>query len=259
MQLVRQKGKIRTKAACAVLALAAALLASGCSSEDAGRPGPQAAKQGAAGALSQAEQAKRAEVARLAAVKKWGLAKPPLLAPPAPAIKPKITNRPGFETDGGDSLPPVFTTVPTKDKIVFLTIDDGAEKDPAFLKMMQELRIPYSAFLSDYLVKDDHEYFKKMQGLGVTLNNHTLNHRYMPALSYEEQRHEICDQQDKIGQWAGKRPRLLRPPYGNYNEDTLKAAKSCGITAAPCGRKRRSPTTWSGASGTATCTPATSS
>ncbi|MFI6052708.1 polysaccharide deacetylase family protein [Streptomyces violascens] len=236
MRLVRQKGKCRTKAACLALVLGAALLASGCASEDGGtgRPGAEAAKKGPAEALAEhADQLKQAEAARLAAVKKWGLAKPPLLAPPPPAVKPRITNRPGFETDGGDSLPPVFTTVPTKDRIVFLTIDDGAEKDPTFLKMMQELRIPYSAFLSDYLVKDDHDYFRKMQGLGTTLNNHTLNHRYMPALSYDEQRHEICDQQDKIGQWAGVRPRLFRPPYGNYNEDTLRAAQSCGIKAAP--------------------------
>ncbi|MFE9554108.1 polysaccharide deacetylase family protein [Streptomyces sp. NPDC006703] len=238
MQLVGQKGKSRTsltKAVCAAAALAATLLASGCSADDAGtgQHGAPAAKGPAGSLTGYSEQLKHAEAARLAAVKKWGLAKPPLLAPPAPAVKPRITNRPGFETDGGDSLPPVFTTVPTKDKIVFLTIDDGAEKDPQFLKMMQELRIPYTAFLSDYLVKDNHAYFKKMQSLGVTLNNHTLNHRYMPALSYDEQRHEICDQQDKIGQWAGERPKLFRPPYGNYNEDTLKAAQSCGIKAAP--------------------------
>jgi peptidoglycan/xylan/chitin deacetylase (PgdA/CDA1 family) len=237
MQLVGQKGKTRRSrtAAASAAVLAAALLASGCSADDGGtgRPGPQGAK-GPAGALTgYSEQLKQAEAARLAAVRKWGLDKPPLLAPAPPAVKPRITNRKGFETDGGDSLPPVFTTVPTKDRIVFLTIDDGAEKDPQFLKMMQELRIPYSAFLSDYLVKDDHAYFRKMQSLGVTLNNHTLNHRYMPALSYDEQRHEICDQQDKIGQWAGQRPRLFRPPYGNYNEDTLKAAQSCGIQAAP--------------------------
>ncbi|MEU0604104.1 polysaccharide deacetylase family protein, partial [Streptomyces sp. NPDC006393] len=31
----------------------------------------------------------------------------------------------------------------------------------------------------------------------------------------------------------GKRPELLRPPYGNYNQDTLAAAKACGIKYAP--------------------------
>src|ERR1700761_9483679 len=55
---------------------------------------------------------------------------PPRPAPPPPAVKPKIHARAGFEVDHQEDwdLPPVFTTVPTKDKILFLTIDDGAEK-----------------------------------------------------------------------------------------------------------------------------------
>jgi peptidoglycan/xylan/chitin deacetylase (PgdA/CDA1 family) len=171
--------------------------------------------------------------ARARVAKRWGLAEPPLPAPPAPRQKPHINTRKGFGADDHEGLPPVFTTIPTRDKVVFLTIDDGAEKDPAFLRMMSDLKIPYTAFLSDYLVKDDYGYFRKMQDTGVVLNNHTLNHRYMPNLSYERQKSEICGMQDVIGKRYGKRPVLFRPPFGNYNEDTLRAARACGIKAAP--------------------------
>lgn len=221
-------------------ALLVAALGTGCGSSGSEAP-DKAAKAaagarpgGAAGAVGNAaEQLKAAQQARIVAAKKWGLLKPPLTAPAAPKEKPEITTREGFEVEDGDELPPVFTTVPTEEKVVFLTIDDGAEKDPEFLKMMQELKLPYTAFLSDYLVRDNYPYFKQMQAAGVTLNNHTLNHRYMPALSYEKQRQEICGQQDMIQKQFGKRPTLFRPPYGNYNEDTLRAAKSCGIKAVP--------------------------
>lgn len=226
----------------AMAALLVAGLATGCGSSGSAAP-DKAAKAnaaggaegpGAAGALGNyAEKLKAAQQARVVAAKRWGLAKTPLMAPAAPKEKPEITTRKGFEVEDGDSLPPVFTTVPTEEKVVFLTIDDGAEKDPEFLKMMQELKLPYTAFLSDYLVRDNYPYFKQMQAAGVTLNNHTLNHRYMPALSYEKQRQEICGQQDTIEKQFGKRPTLFRPPYGNYNEDTLRAAKSCGIKNVP--------------------------
>ncbi|WP_374940088.1 polysaccharide deacetylase family protein [Streptomyces finlayi] len=181
------------------------------------------------------KQAARVAAARkqVAAAKKWRLAKVPLAAPEPPAVKPRITTRKGFEVTGGETLPPVFTTVPTKERIVFLTMDDGAEKDPALLRMMTELDIPYSAFLSDYVVKEDYGYFRKMKARGVTLSNHTLNHRYMPGLSYAEQKREICGQQDRMAKEFGKRPTLFRPPYGNYNGDTLRIAKSCGIKAVP--------------------------
>ncbi|KJY18463.1 polysaccharide deacetylase [Streptomyces sp. NRRL S-104] len=226
----------------AVAALLVAALGTACGSGQSGAPdkaekskAAKGSEAGAAGALSAAEKAKALQQARIAAAKKWGLRKVPLAAPAAPKEKPHISTRDGFEVwnHEEDELPPVFTTVPTEDKVVFLTIDDGSEKDPEFLKMMQELKIPYTAFLSDYLVKDDYPYFKQMQAAGVTLNNHTLNHRYMPGLSYEQQREEICGQQDTIQKTFGKRPTLFRPPYGNYNDDTLKAAKSCGIKAVP--------------------------
>ncbi|MEV6650367.1 polysaccharide deacetylase family protein [Streptomyces sp. NPDC051219] len=247
MQLVRQKEKITGNTAkrrrchfrLATAALLVAVLGSGCTgvpgSADGGPllglPGANAPR-GAAGALAAyAEKLRRAEVARRAAAKRWGLQKTPLIAPAPPAVKPEIKTRKGFEV--GPGLPPVFTTVPTKEKIVFLTIDDGAEKDPELLRMISELRIPYSAFLSDYLIRDDYGYFGKMQDLGVTLNNHTINHRYMPALSYAKQRAEICGQQATIEKRYGKRPELFRPPYGNYNANTLRAAKSCGVKAVP--------------------------
>ncbi|MCB5165909.1 polysaccharide deacetylase family protein [Streptomyces bambusae] len=250
MQLVRQKGqkislgpapvRARSRCAAALAALLVATLATACGAggEDSAADKAARAKAlgGPAGAVDAAAKARQAEAARLAAVKRWGLAQVPLKPPAPPKEKPELTTRKGFEIDGAEdaaSLPPVFTTVPTKDKVVFLTIDDGAEKDPEFLRMMQELQIPYSAFLSDYLVRDDYAYFKKMQSHGVTLSNHTLNHRYLPALSYEKQRQEICGQQDTIQKQFGKRPTLFRPPYGNYNGDTLRAAGSCGVKAVP--------------------------
>ncbi|MGV9252462.1 polysaccharide deacetylase family protein [Streptomyces sp. NPDC003697] len=222
-----------------LVVLAVAALAAGCAQPDPPArpaPGPQRLDTPPARALdSHASRLRAAHRARVAAAKRWGLERVPLTPPAPPAVKPRITVRPGFEVTGqeGLDLPPVFTTVPTGERVVFLTIDDGAEKDPAFLRMMRELKIPYTVFLSDYLIKDDYGYFRTMQADGVTLNNHTLHHPYLPALSYEEQRREICDMQDVMREQFGRRPRLFRPPYGNYNRDTLRAARSCGIVYAP--------------------------
>ncbi|WP_333749749.1 polysaccharide deacetylase family protein [Streptomyces sp. IBSBF 2394] len=229
----------RAPRATAVLAVAVAALAAGCAQGDdrgvRGAAGQQAPKAPPAHAVDGAAKAREARAALAAAAKRWKLDKVPLTAPAPPVKKPEIKAREGFEVDGqeSDGLPPVFTTVPTKEKIVFLTIDDGAEKDPAFLKMMSELKIPYTVFLTDEEIKDDYGYFKKMQARGITLNNHTLSHPYLPGLSYEDQKREICGMQDVMEKHYGKRPVLFRPPYGNYNRDTLRAAKSCGIEYAP--------------------------
>ncbi|MFD4589642.1 polysaccharide deacetylase family protein [Streptomyces rubiginosohelvolus] len=253
MQLVRQNeksgGKRHRSGVVVLAALLAAAVASGCAAETGGSGGgapgapakPTAGRSGDASPQAgparapdtYAEKVRKKQAVRAVAAKKWGLAKVPLAAPEPPKVKPRITTRKGFEVRNDKGLPPVFTTVPTKERIVFLTMDDGAEKDPELLRMMTELDIPYSAFVSDYVINDDYGYFKKMQQRGVTISNHTLNHRYLPGLSHAEQKREICGQQEKILKHYGKRPTLFRPPYGNYNRDTLVVAKSCGITAVP--------------------------
>ncbi|MFF6886431.1 polysaccharide deacetylase family protein [Streptomyces sp. NPDC012421] len=237
------KGPSRRALGAALLVAAltsTAACAGGSEPGSSGAPAPAAGQQAPPKAAAQPAAEKKAALAerraaRAAAAKKWGLKLTPLEAPAPPRVKPKITTRKGFETDG-EGLPPVFTTIPTKEKVVFLTIDDGAEKDPALIRMMSDLKIPYSAFLSDYVVSDDYAYFARMrksQPGGVALHNHTLNHKYLPGLSYARQKREICGMQDVIEKKYGERPELFRPPYGNYNEDTLRAAKSCGVKAVP--------------------------
>ena len=178
-------------------------------------------RAGGGGRLRQAPAAAEAKAARLnarssaarvaVAAKKWGLAKIPLVAPAPPAVKPRITTRDGLRGRGRRDLPPVFTTVPTKERVVFLTIDDGAEKDPELLRMMTELKIPYSAFLSDYLVSDGLRLLPRHAGAGRHPQQPHPQPPYLPGLSYEEQRQEICGEQDKLEKQYGKRPRPLPP------------------------------------------------
>ena len=156
-----------------------------------------------------------------AAYRKWGIK--PLAAPPAPPA-----TKPVAQAAAGSGVP-VISDIPTKEKIVFLTFDDGAEKDPKFVTMMRELKIPFTMFLTDAAISANYGYFKPLQELGDSIQNHTLTHPNMRTLSASAQKAEICGQQQKLKDRYGTAPRLFRPPYGNWNEDTRAAAASCGI------------------------------
>ncbi|MFD7322260.1 polysaccharide deacetylase family protein [Streptomyces sp. NPDC059875] len=182
---------------------------------EAGGGAPAAAAPEAPKAPDKAAQA-------AAAYRKWGLK--PFAAPPAP---PKT--KPVKRAVGGPV--PVISEIPTEDKVVFITIDDGAEKDPEFVRMMEDLNVPVTMFLTDSAIRADYGYFKPLTALGNGVANHTLTHPNLRTLGPAAQRREICGQQEKLAKEYGTPPRLFRPPYGNWNEDTRAAAGTCGVDA----------------------------
>ncbi|WP_202512422.1 polysaccharide deacetylase family protein [Streptomyces sp. SID3343] len=219
----------RRGAAFALAAVVVAGIATGCGGSNdkaADRPvekvanGPAPSPPGPAPA-AKSDTADIPDAAAAGAVEraaKWNL-KPLDPAPTPPATKP---------VQGGGPKPPVIDKIPTDQKIVFVTIDDGAEKDPKFLEMMQDLRVPVSMFLNDTYVRQNPEYFRKLQALGASVQNHTLSHPDLKRLGADAQKHEICGNSDRIGDVYGKRPTLFRPPYGNWNATTQTVAGQCG-------------------------------
>ncbi|CAM5506361.1 polysaccharide deacetylase family protein [Streptomyces abikoensis] len=163
-----------------------------------------------------------------AAYRRWGLDKP-LAAPPAP---PSVKLTDGLRAG---AAPRVIRRVPTSEKVVFLTFDDGAEKDPEFVKMAEDLKLPFTMFLTDDIARagTGYGYFEKLRGEGSrnSINNHTLSHPNLRTLSADAQQREICGQQDVLEKRYGSKPPLFRPPYGNYNDATLAAAGGCGVKA----------------------------
>ncbi|MFD5402579.1 polysaccharide deacetylase family protein [Streptomyces griseorubiginosus] len=152
----------------------------------------------------------------------WGLTAP-LPAPPRRPARP-------LPVDPGGPLP-VVKRVPTTDKVVFLTYDDGAERDPRFVDLVRELRLPVSVFLTDSVVGPGYGHFARLQSVGASIQNHTLDHPALRGLPYAGQRAEICGQQEKLHARFGIRPRLFRPPYGTYDTTTRHAATDCGLSA----------------------------
>ncbi|MGW3587399.1 polysaccharide deacetylase family protein [Streptomyces fungicidicus] len=143
-----------------------------------------------------------------------------------------VGQSPGGAAASADGpLPPVVDRVPTRDKVVFLTYDDGAERDPRFIDLVRERRLPVSMFLTDSVVGPGYAHFARLRAVGASLQNHTLDHRALRGLPYAGQRAEICGQQRKLRSRFGVRPRLFRPPYGAYDTTTLRAAADCGIAA----------------------------
>ncbi|HET9016397.1 MAG TPA: polysaccharide deacetylase family protein [Thermomicrobiaceae bacterium] len=174
---------------------------------------------GAAGASATASGTSGADAELL--MSRYGL-RPFAPAPAAPATK-------AIALDPQD--PTIFSKVPTSDKVCFVTIDDGIEKDPAFIQMVKDFQIPITCSLADTLIRDDYAYFEKLYETGyMSIQNHTVNHPLsMPSLGYQQQLDEIAGQQTKLHAEYGVTPYIFRPPGGNYNSVTREACRAAGL------------------------------
>lgn len=129
-------------------------------------------------------------------------------------------------------LPPVVSHVPTDEKVVFITIDDGWVHDPAVAQTLVDRRIPASLFLLPGATSYDTQYFTNLAAQGrVSVENHTVNHPDLTTLDAAGKDAEVCGAGEQLAATFGKEPKLLRPPYGAVNDDVRLAAKACGVKA----------------------------
>lgn len=127
--------------------------------------------------------------------------------------------------------PPILGQIQTKNKVVFLTIDDGYYTDPRTAEVLAEYGIPVTPFLTNSAVNGDrYQYFADISRQnGQTIQNHTLTHPDLRTLGFDAQKAQICGTNEKYEKVFGTSPWMLRPPYGEINESGLRAAQECGI------------------------------
>ncbi|PWR10919.1 sugar deacetylase [Micromonospora acroterricola] len=153
----------------------------------------------------------------------WYLSRVPTFpAAPPPQPVPLPTSGPA----------PFWHRLPTEQKVAFITIDDGGlARQPQVIDFIREARIPVTMFLNSPAAAEHTDYFRQIEVAGGVVENHTITHTSLSGRSYAFQRNEICGAADRLERLFGKRPTLFRPPFGNRDATTLRAAHDCGVKA----------------------------
>ena len=133
------------------------------------------------------------------------------------------------------TLPEVITAdnvkvtykVKTRDKVVFITIDDGFHVTPALAKIIRRHKVPITTFAMPRPLKKNKEWY--LANKNMTFENHTVNHRSLTPMSVKKQKREICGANRQVKKLTGQSPTLFRPPGGNWNERTVEALAECGM------------------------------
>lgn len=110
--------------------------------------------------------------------------------------------------------------------LIALTFDDGPGQDtPEILEILDRYDVKATFFVIGGAHDAFGELIKEELTRGHVVANHTVDHPEMDSLPPRRQAKQIDDQSRAIELFGGFTPRLFRPPYNSWGEETLALLK----------------------------------
>ncbi len=120
--------------------------------------------------------------------------------------------------------------VQTQEPKVALSFDAawGNEDTQDILDILAKHKVHVTFFMTGGWVESYPDDVKAILAAGHDLGNHSENHKNMSQLSEEDCRQELTMVHDRVKELTDYDMFLFRPPYGDYDNDVINIAKSCG-------------------------------
>ncbi len=115
-------------------------------------------------------------------------------------------------------------------KSVVLTFDDGPSSVlNEILDILKQENAPAVFFWQTRLLYEKRPW-KRVLDEGHIIGTHTINHPNLQMLTYEQQYKQLSNSVSKIERITGQKVTFFRPPFGQYNKETIQAAEALNLT-----------------------------
>ncbi|MDO5499540.1 MAG: polysaccharide deacetylase family protein [Propionibacteriaceae bacterium] len=112
---------------------------------------------------------------------------------------------------------------------VALTYDDGpAEGTPKVLQALQQAKAPATFFHLGRMIEAHPTIAKQVASDGNEVASHTVTHPDLSRIGAEQVTRELVGNAGIMEQTYGRKPMLLRPPYGSHNQAVDEAVRASG-------------------------------
>lgn len=117
------------------------------------------------------------------------------------------------------------------DKTVAISFDAawGNEDTQHLIDILQKYNVKATFFVVGDWVEKYPESVKALSDAGHEIMNHSNHHDHYPQMSADEVITDLNACNDKIEKITGVRPTLVRLPYGDYNDVSVRATRSIGM------------------------------
>ncbi len=117
-------------------------------------------------------------------------------------------------------------------KSIYLTFDEGYEAGytPQLLSTLKENQVKATFFITAHFVNTQPDLVQQMIDEGHIIGNHTVNHKSMPELTEEKIKTEVMDLHQVINEKFNYEMKYIRPPKGEFSENTLQVTNRLGYT-----------------------------
>lgn len=105
----------------------------------------------------------------------------------------------------------------------------GADDTDRLIEILGKHNVRATFFAVGQWVDAYPEEVKRLSDAGHEVMNHSSTHPHFPECTTEQVMKEIETCNDKVEAITGKRPTLLRFPYGDYNDESVNAVRSLGM------------------------------
>ena len=140
------------------------------------------------------------------------------------------------DTVDSDPLPeaitsPVFDSELADSKLIALTFDDGPHPKytPKLLDILNEQDVLATFFVVGSQIELYPDIVSRAFSEGHQIGNHTYNHIDLRSATEQQLQEEITETANQIEAIIGKKPNIMRPPFGSYNDQVLAAADAAII------------------------------